>query len=872
LKLRTLLLCLALAAGLAALPAWSAASPHGAGPAIAKKRHCHWVRSHGRRRRACRKRPPKGPEALPPTPPTPPPAGGGSGGPTQSPLPPKEEPYEEPGGGPGGPPSEFETVDLVANPSFEGADEPTGCFVPNGTDGEVSSDTGSPLAGQQSLHAKLKAFGRIACGHEYGEGEGPIVKKVTLEGDVRIDAPSVGEGLKVCAVVYYDGNPQQEEKCQTLPLSDHSKAHVALSDEIEEKRIHRVFFQLEAGGKEIEATLDEAHLAIERKKGSEGHGGGGGGGGGGPGSNVGRFAAMVSPTDGETFTTPLNLRLIGIGHDPNIFTNQNKKHEDSPGHGTNAAEVEFLLDGRAIGRESGEEAEYHVFKTFAFAKDLDVAPGQHTVVARAIYEEPAEAIESKPATINVVAPSDARTVDLTEDVVLDAAHPSFELEGSPTERIKLNGNGHRIVSTGTGGHLALKYVDVQNLGDPAATASPSIDVTTTGSGGATIENSSFDFSNGLRFRFDGSSTARLDDNLFRSNMRMPIGQEPGDDPTSPTVPAISIFGSSTAHKEFAGNNVAAAPVKFELAHNWTIGGPTDADSNVLIGARAAFEVLRSSDVTIEGNFVNHNYYGGWSQGQLMEVGGTTPIAIQHNVLMDSSWPVRGIAGEFAYNLVLEAGHQWMVPDENGHPYIHNNIFVGGDNDRGGITGFYPTATRVENNTFDGQESPSAFAAVMWQMGDLTLDSNAFVNFPTRTAAVIDKEDQQGEAPGTIRAEYNGFFNPQTTNYTGGVAPSHDLNGGAPTDPRFAGPLPKAPFEMDKAAVWKRQLPVSQILSAYRTFYTPTQGSPYIDAGDPGVCACNDIGAIGAGPVPNPLDRFGSFSQPGWTPPPTPPAP
>ena len=116
------------------------------------------------------------------------------------------------------------------------------------------------------------------------------------------------------------------------------------------------------------------------------------------------------------------------------------------------------------------------------------------------------------------------------------------------------------------------------------------------------------------------------------------------------------------------------------------------------------------------------------------------------------------------------------------------------------------------------------------------------------------------------ADYNGFFNPQTTNYVNTAGGAHDLNAGASTNPLFAGPLPTgSDYEIDKAAVWNRALLVSQILGAYRARYTPSQGSPYIDAGNPTGGGGNDIGAIGAGTV-NAADRFGSFAQPGWTPP------
>ena len=266
-------------------------------------------------------------------------------------------------------------------------------------------------------------------------------------------------------------------------------------------------------------------------------------------------------------------------------------------------------------------------------------------------------------------------------------------------------------------------------------------------------------------------------------------------------------------------------------------------------------------MTVEGNFLDHDYYGGWSQGQLLELHGTTPISVKHNVLVDSSWPVRGIAGEFAYNLVAEAGHYWMVPGNNA--FVHHNLFVGGDNDVGGISSFYNVGVRIENNTFDGMLGGLARSAVTWHAGNTTLRSNAFLRFPDSPVGVVDRDG------GTIAAGYNGFFNPEPTHYTDGITPLGDLVGSV--DPRFAGPLPTISFDRDKSAIWKRDLKVSEILAYYRARYTPKQGSPYIDGGEPAGGAGNDIGAIGAGVV-NSLDRFGSFSTPGWTPPPTPPGP
>ena len=494
-----------------------------------------------------------------------------------------------------------------------------------------------------------------------------------------------------------------------------------------------------------------------------------------PSTAPGRYVAMVSPTNGESFVAPFNLRLVAIGHDDNVFTN-----DPVPGKGTNAAKVEFFLDDTKIYEQVGADAEYHVFK--GYVTNLNAAPGQHIVWARATYTNvtPTLFLDSPVFTITVRNPPGyAQTVDLTADVVL-SGNQSYQLAGTATGRVRLNGNGFRIRTTGSGtsGSVSLKFVDVYGLGNPADTSSPGIDVITTGS--ATIEDSVFDSSNPIELRMNGAAAASVRRNLFRSNMRMPIGQLPYP-PT--TVPLITFSGSSATPKTFAGNFVAAGPIWFDNANRWTIGwavgAESNADSNVLIGPRTAFELNDCANMTVRGNFVHHNYYGGWSQGQLLELHGTTPLLVEHNVLYDSSWPIRGIADEFRYNLVLEGGHEWIVP-ANG-AYIHHNIFIGGDLDLGGITGHYNINARIENNTFDALRGRLVRSAITWQQGTATVKSNAFTNVPASGVGIVEREG------GTIQADYNGFFNPETTNYVGVAAPAHDLNGGAQTNPIVRGP-------------------------------------------------------------------------------------
>jgi hypothetical protein len=314
LKLPAVLLALGLAMALGAIPALgfgSGGSATASGPAASgsagltakakKRRRCHWVRVHGRAhgRRVCKKiRPP-----VPPTPEVPggtaPP--GGSTGPGGSGHPggggggePPESEYPG-GGGPGGGGPKYETVDLIADPGFEDTTKPTGCFEPfSDSDGVVAGEATTPIAASNSLRATLtQAFGaRISCGRGWEEKEGPIARKVTIEGKLRIDAPlTEGAELEVCAIVYYDderGEPKRD--CHPASRSEITSANNGILDVKgtieaagEGRRLAGAYFQLESNSTTVTAILDEAHIWVEELEGSEGSGNGGGGGGGGGG-------------------------------------------------------------------------------------------------------------------------------------------------------------------------------------------------------------------------------------------------------------------------------------------------------------------------------------------------------------------------------------------------------------------------------------------------------------------------------------------------------------------------------------------------------------------------------------------------------------
>jgi hypothetical protein len=557
-----------------------------------------------------------------------------------------------------------------------------------------------------------------------------------------------------------------------------------------------------------------------------------------------RWVAIISPTATETFVAPSTLRLIAAAHDPNVDTNA-----PVSGRGGNARTVQFFVDGQRVLEVDGADAEYWIFKGFVDG----IGAGTHQVWARAIYVKPDLILDSQPALVTVKAPlAGTRTVTLLADVVL-TEQQGYELVGAPDARVRLVGNGHRIVADGEpSGPLTLKYVDVVDLGNRVDTTQPSIEIAL--SGPVTIEDSTFDTSNGLDIAVRGGAPASIRRNLFRSNMRMPLGQSPSSVGTSPSYPTLRFTGESTGAKVFAGNNIAAGWVQFDKAAGWLVGGDADADSNVLIGPRAGIFAQESAGVRVRNNYSHHNYWGGWSQGSNFELGGSSDAVVEHNVICGGSWPVRGAGGEFRYNLVSDGGHQQIWPDTGGS--IHHNVFVGGTSDVASIFMVERiNGASVFNNTVDGQLVKEMVTAV--SVGDDTvasLSSNAFVNVPQPPGMGTGATVTIGQ--GMITADYNAFAGVQAITYSDGRRPAHDvvLDGGAAA--MLADP-PASSCDWDETALWNRTKTVRQVLADYRRRYTPLPGSPLIDKGDPAGGAGNDIGAVGAG-TPNAADKFGTF--------------
>lgn len=551
-----------------------------------------------------------------------------------------------------------------------------------------------------------------------------------------------------------------------------------------------------------------------------------------PGGN--RFAAMVAPVDGETFVgSTVDLRFIGVAKDGNNYSGA------GPGGGhSQAASAEFFVDGVSVLTVDAANSDYWVFKGFAQA--LSLSPGDHTVFVRAIYSAdpgPTGQVDSRPVTITVSAsPAYGQTVDMPGDMTLAQA---ASWVGSASSRIRVNGHGHVIKGSGSSA-VDWQYVDFYDLGSETDTAANGVDITTTGN--ISIQNCRFDYSNPVKFSLGGTATADIKGNLFRSNMRQPLGQLPYGD----SNPAVKFTGGSTGAKTFTGNNVGAGWVDFQAVNHWTVGGDTDADSNVLIGPRVGIHFDyngtsgSSSNIVVRRNYSDHIYYGGWSQGNNLEGGANASLLAEHNILISSSWTIRGMAGEFRYNLVLQGGEDWMWLEDGAN--VHHNLFVGGDNNRSGLYNTYGnTGILIQNNTLDGMNGTNGGMNAILVTGSETVTSNLFMNLPYTSV----------EINGALTADYNLFWQSATPPYSDSRTPAHDVS----ADPKLSSPAVHA-YEFDERAVWLRTQSVHDILSAYRAKYLPQAGSPAIDQGDPAPFgAGNDIGAIGNGTA-NTADQFG----------------
>jgi hypothetical protein len=389
---------------------------------------------------------------------------------------------------------------------------------------------------------------------------------------------------------------------------------------------------------------------------------------------------------------------------------------------------------------------------------------------------------------------------------------------------------------------------------------PGIQVTANGANTIEISNSVFDRCGPPQLTANGQAPIIFRGNTLQPNTLTSVNAEAN---YAGSHPSLIFSGGSTAAKVFQGNNIGVSFVRFDHSSHWLIGGDHDADGNVLLGVRAGLEVFSATDVTIRGNFSYHRYPFGWSQGMNLAFdAGAGAALVEHNLFRGGSWMIEEFVGEFRYNLLVDNINHSFFRGARANTKIHHNIIVNVGYQRlyepsGGVIS---SSSDFYNNTVDvGGRQLGWFSTPFVASGLLqNVRNNVLTGFAYQSATPLF-------AAGTVAgANYNCFFNPDTTfatPYADAGLGANDCGGAAGSNPRFAQPR-SIPFPIGDGDVWLRRVTISQILALYRGIYTPSSGSPLIDAGDPsddtGGARNTDIGAVGAGNV-HPDDRFGTFA-------------
>jgi len=461
-----------------------------------------------------------------------------------------------------------------------------------------------------------------------------------------------------------------------------------------------------------------------------------------------------------------------------------------------------------------------------------------------------------PITIHIdPAPGHAGTISLTEDLVLSGSADLDWIDKS------VNGNGFVVrAAAGYSGRILIQNSFVRNLGNFDA---PGIDVATSGS--ISIQDSIFEATGATRLAAQGSAPIAVRNNELRANNLITYVA------SDPSVPAVlELIGNSTGTKIVQGNRIGGGMLRINGGNGWQIGGLAAGEGNVLIGVRAVLDVVNSSYDAIQGNYLHHDYHGGFSQGFNLWLEGSSDHELaEHNVIRGGSWPVQSFGGEFRYNLVIDSGHDfWRSAADN--TQIHHNVFAhasglntgydGGIKVYGGESGL-----SIYDNTFDLAGAIGGFNSPAFAIGAGSLfqsiRNNLFTAFidvsGTFGGAFVSTPDGAVSSPRVTSADYNAWFNPlapHSTPYLPGIVDSspglHDVQG----NPRLSGQA-EVPYRVSEGCIWLGSCTTGQVLSHYRDIYQPAAGSPLINAGDPADGVATFIGAVGPN-LGNSLDLFG----------------
>ncbi len=569
----------------------------------------------------------------------------------------------------------------------------------------------------------------------------------------------------------------------------------------------------------------------------------------------GNWARVKSPQQQMHFTEQLPFRLladaIGIeewncppGHPPYVCPDEH---------------VDFLINGSVAGTVQMNDQSYNHWELRLPGGLLE---GSYALTVRLTPHNSAGTGGTLvdglvPVYIHVdPLPTHAKTVTLTSDLVLSG---STDLDWADTTVI---GGGHRVTAAGGySGKIIIEDSFVSGLA--GFDDQVGIDVTTTGA--VSIHDSIFEATAPLHLTVNGSAPISINGNEFRStNYVTYVASNPG------ASPILDISGNTSGQKTMQGNNIGGGIVTLSTtsAPDWQVGGLSDDLSNILMGPRCVI-VLSESHATVQGNYMHHDYKGGWSQGFNLMFGSGGSALAEHNVIREGSWPLQSVAGEFRYNLMLDSGHDFIRSAKDGAS-LHHNVMVhtsGPDGSFNGAFLMYEDEKDIEfySNTLDGGGATGHFGApVLALQGSVMVSTvrnnlvTGFSNSPSAGNAFV-----AGTGVHVTAADYNGFFNPLATDvvpYASGIVASTPGTHDVKADPKLLGPVPESPYAIDEGAVWLRAIGVSQVLAHYRSLYTPGTGSPMLDAGDPSDGAGTDIGAVGSG-TEDPKDLFGRVMTP-----------
>jgi hypothetical protein len=565
-------------------------------------------------------------------------------------------------------------------------------------------------------------------------------------------------------------------------------------------------------------------------------------------------ARVKSPNQQMHFTAGLPFRILADGNDP-------KAYECPPGHPPYVcpdSSMAFLIDGKEVGKASPDPKNQNLWE---LRLPGGLSPGDHVLTVRFMPHDAPAVDGMVPISIHVdPIPSRSRTIDLTSDLVLTG---NTDLEWIDTV---VNGHGHTVTAASDySGRIAISRSVVTGL---AGFDAIGIDVTTTGA--VDVSGSIFEATAPLHLVVNGRASIDIIDNEFRSTNYVTYVAW---DPTR--SPILEISGNTSGPKLMQGNNIAAGIVRLVGMAGWRIGGLRDSQGNILMGPRCVLELHSSPDAIIQGNYLRHDYYGGFSQGFNLVLSGTSNGALaEHNVIRDGSWPLQSFGGEFRYNLMINSGHDFIRSSRSGARF-HHNLLVHAQAPNSGFNGVVLLYGDERNITFDHNTVDSGGAVAAYDSPVIVLASagvslaslrnNVFTqlidaNSTWAYKAFVTGADTESSlrTPRIATAGYNAWYNPRAT-HTGHYLPGivagtpgrHDIE----HDPLFAGDVPQLPYRISEGAVWLRSYGISRVLRDYRALYTPRPGSPLIDAGDPSGGEGNDIGAIGAG-LPDPADQFG----------------